>query len=280
MESYAYYNGVLGGRDEIRLPLSDRSVFFGDAVYDAAIVANGRIIWEDEHIDRLTANAARLEIATDTNQGELKNTLRRVVKKSNIKDAFLYFQISRNSLKRIHSATECKKSNLLITVEKFTLPNPEHPLSLITFPDERYGYCDIKTVNLLPSVLAASQADKKGCDEAVFIRNGIVTECSRSNIFIIKNGVLKTHPRSNRILPGIARQKIIDACEKLSIAVCESEFTLSELFDADEIIVSSTTKLCLGANSVDGIAVGGKNPHLQQKIYSELYKDFVTFGSI
>ena len=274
-EAYAYYNGSFGKCEEVTIPLSDRSICFGDAVYDAAIVMKGDIVWESEHINRLTSNASALEIPTNFSQDELRDTLQNVVKMSKIESAFLYFQISRDSICRVHSAKECLKSNLLITVEKFTLADPETPLSLITFPDKRYGYCNIKTVNLLPSVLAASEADRRSCDEAVFIRDGIVTECSRSNVFILKDGVLKTHPKSNRILAGITRQKIISACKQLSIDVLETEFTKEELFDADEILISSTTKLCLGAKLIDGIPVGGRCPDLRRKIYGELHNNLV-----
>ena len=126
-----------------------------------------------------------------------------------------------------------------------------------------------------PSVLAATAADEKGCDEAVFIRDGVVTECSKSNIFIVKDSIVKTHPKGKRILPGIARQKIIFACESLGIKVDETPFKVCELFDADEVLVSCTTKLCLGATLIDGRAVGGKNPDLRRLIYGELRKDLV-----
>ena len=279
MESYAYYNGIFGKRDEIRLPLSDRTIFFGDAVYDAALFANGNIVWENEHIDRFFKNCETLYIPVNFTKDELKAILRETAKKSNFSTSFIYFQLSRNLENRRHSAHGCQSSNLLITVEKFTLDNSEKKLSLITFPDKRYEYCNIKTVNLLPSVLAASEAERKECDEAVFVRDGIVTECSRSNIFILKDGKVKTHPADNRILPGIARQKIILACKRLGIEVSETSFPESELFDADEILVSCTTKLCLGATSLNGSKIGDKCPEIRRKIYGELYKDLVVFGS-
>ena len=275
MDSYAYYNGKFGKRSDIQIPLSDRSIFFGDAIYDAALVVNGKIVWEKEHINRFFESARALFIPIGFTKEELKQTLRETVKKSNFENAFLYFQLSRTLDKRLHSAKLCTQSNLLITVEKFTVPNSEKSLSLITFPDERYGYCNVKTVNLLPSVLAATAADEKGCDEAVFIRDGVVTECSKSNIFIVKDSIVKTHPKGKRILSGIARQKIIFACESLGIKVDETPFKVCELFDADEVLVSCTTKLCLGATLIDGRAVGGKNPDLRRLIYGELRKDLV-----
>ena len=278
MPALAYYNGKIGDREEIAIPLSDRSIFFGDAIYDAALAVNGNIVWEIEHIKRFFGNASALSIPLPYSEEQISALLRKIVKKSNYNCAFLYFQVSRNLDKRMHSARNCQKSNLLITVEKFTLQDSEKALSLITYPDKRYGYCNIKTVNLLPSVLAATFADNEGCDEAVFIRDGIVTECSRSNIFIIKDEKLLTHPKDERILPGIARQKILLVCQRLGIPAVERVFTEEELFSADEVLISSTTKLCLGANSVNGMAVGGKNPSLRRKIQGELHKEIDEFS--
>ncbi len=280
MDGYAYYNGAFGKREDLSIPLSDRAIFFGDGIYDAALTIGEKIIWEKEHIRRFFENAEALFLEPDFTQDGLKEILQEVVKKSKFDTGFLYFQLSRRLENRIHSARNAKKTSLLVTIEKFTLQNPENLLSLITYPDERYGYCNLKTVNLLPSVLAATAADEKGCDEAVFIRRGSVTECSRSNILIVKDGRVITHPNSNRILPGIARKKVISACRELGVPVDEVAFGKEALFSADEILITSTTKLCLGVKSIDGVNVGGKNPDLRRKIYVELHKEIDEFGKI
>ena len=98
-----------------------------------------------------------------------------------------------------------------------------------------------------------------GCDEGIFIKNGIVTECTKSNILIIKQGRVITHPISNRILPGVARAKLLEKCASSRIEVSERPFTKKELFTADEVLLTSTTKLCRRASTIDGKAVGGKN---------------------
>ena len=280
MDSYAYYNGKFGKRSDIQIPLSDRSIFFGDAIYDAALVVNGKIVWEKEHINRFFESASALFIPIGFTKEELKQTLRDTVKKSNFENAFLYFQLSRSLEKRAHSSKRSTSSNLLVTTEEFTLHDPSKKLSLITYPDKRYKYCNIKTLNLLPSVLAATEADKSQCDEAVFIRDGFVTECSRSNIFIAKGGVLKTHPRSDLILPGIARMKVIEAAEKLGLEVIETPFTKEEILSADEVIITSTTKLCLGAKIIDGVEIGAKNSALTDALYVELHREIDEFSSI
>ena len=173
----------------------------------------------------------------------------------------IYIQLSRSYDSRKHSALGCS-ANLLITIDPYKPSLYSPPMKLMTYEDKRYGYCDIKATNLLPAVLASTEAEEKGFDEAIFIRDGIVTECSKSNISILKQGRLITHPKSSRILPGITREHLLQICEEMGIPVYEEQFTLKELFTSDEIIVTSSTKLCRAVCEIDGIAVGGRGTEL------------------
>lgn len=278
MRSYAYYNGVFGKRKDIKVPLSDRALFFGDAIYDAAIGHSGKVFCEDEHIRRFLDNAERLNMRHTYSHAIISETLSEVISKSKLESYFLYFQLSRASESRVHSAKKCDSANLLITIEPFELADTSSTLSLITAEDLRYFYCDIKTVNLLPSVIAATKADHLGCDEAVFHRGNTVTECSRSNISIIKDGIVLTHPANNLILPGIARNHLLKACHELGIPFREVPFTLEELFCADEVLITSTTKLCKRATIIDGKAVGGKNSEMSSVICQYLEKEYLDFS--
>ena len=279
MISYAYYNGNFGKRNEISIPLSDRSIFFGDAVYDAAIGSYDRILWESEHIDRLLINAKRLGIEHEYTKAFLSELLREIAVKSMIKCYFLYFQLSRSSNMRIHSANNCK-ANLLITIDPITIEKRPKPLRLITAKDLRYGYCDIKTVNLLPAVLASTKAEKADCDEAVFVKDGFVTECAKSNISIINQGRIITHPKSSKILPGITREHLLSMCKEMSFTIEERPFTIDEMLRADEILVTSTTKLCRTVGYIDGTSVGGKDTHFAEMICQKMYKEFADFCKI
>lgn len=279
MDSYAYYNGKFGKKDEITIPLSDRSIYFGDAVYDAAIGSYDRILWEDEHLTRFLSNAERIGINHPYSKKYLSSLIREIAVKSMIEDYFLYMQLSRSSKDRVHSAVGTA-SSLLIIISPFLLTDVNIPLRLMTTEDMRYGYCDIKTVNLLPAVLVSTEAENKGFDEAVFIKNGIVTECAKSNISIIKQGRVISHPENNRILPGITREKLRESCLSLGIDFCECEFTKEEMMNADEIIVSSTSKLCRRVSEIDGTKVGGKNMELSQVICDDIYKKYIVFCKI
>ena len=276
MSSYAYYNGKFTKRDEITIPLSDRSIFFGDAIYDAAIGSYDRILWEDEHIQRFLDNANRIGIKHNLNEKYLSELLREVAIKSMIDSYFIYFQLSRDLKSRTHSANGCG-SNLLITIDPIEIKSNSTPLRLITVEDRRYEYCDIKTVNLLPAVLSATEAENAGCDEAVYTKKGIVTECTKSNISIIKKGRVISHPKSSRILPGITREHLRIICDTINVPFDEREFTFDELISADEILITSTTKLCKTVGYINSIPVGGKDGALASKICQKMHKEYADF---
>ena len=252
--SIAYYNGEFCDFSEVRVPLSDRCVFFGDGVYDAAIGRDGAVYLEKEHIDRFFGNAERMKIKLSISKTELSSLLSKVIKRNGFQQYFLYFQLTRTLNERMHSYGSESGSSLLITAKPHSFTN--HRLKLITANDIRYSMCDVKTLNLLPAVLASKSAEEHGCDEAVFIRDGIVTECAHSNIFIVKDDVVLTHPEGPFILPGVTRKRVLYICESLGIKYDEREFKKEDLFAADDVLVTSTTKLCAKVEKIDGINVG------------------------
>ncbi|MBQ6894512.1 MAG: aminotransferase class IV, partial [Clostridia bacterium] len=141
--------------------------------------------------------------------------------------------------------------------------------------DTRFLHCNIKTLNLIPAVIASQRAKEKGCTETVFHRSGRVTECAHSNVHIIKDGVFITAPTDNLILPGIARKHIIDACHRLGIAVSETPYTINDLMSADEVMISSAGSLCIAAEEIDGKKVGGKASEILKAIQDEVLREFM-----
>ena len=274
--SIAYYNGKICEIGEVAIPLSDRAVFFGDGIYDAAIGRGGVIYLEDEHIDRFVGNAGKMGIPLPFGKEELRSLLRELASRSGEECFFIYFQLTRYSQERRHACRERERSNLLITVTPAALPDPKRQITLVSYPDRRYGYCHIKTLNLLPAVLASSYAEGMGADEAVFYRGGTVTECAHSNISIIKGGTLITHPTDRRILPGITRAKMIGICREMGMAVAERPFTRRELAGADAVLVSSSSKLCLTAASIDGVPIRVRARELADGICRTFFEDFMA----
>ena len=258
MPSIAYYDGKLLPISETRIPLTNRAIFFGDAIYDAAIGRNGRIFLEAEHVDRFFQSAKLSGLSVPYERAELFELLERAVAFSALSEYFVYFQLSAIAEHRTH-ARAGSGASLLITVTPYSLPPVDSIIHLITFPDKRYDYCNIKAVNLLPAVFASCAAEASGAGEAVLHRGDTVTECAHSNVFILKGGELITHPKSERILSGISRGHMLRLAERLDIPAVERTFTLSELFSADEILITSTSKLCQRATRINGKGAGGKD---------------------
>ena len=273
MDALGYYNGKWGPLDEMTVPMNDRGCYFGDGVYDAAMAYNEVIFTLDEHVDRFFNSARLLQIELTYTKEELKKLLNEMVSKLGKGGLLVYWQATRGTGRRNH-AFSGGQSNLWIMIKPSVIVDLSQKVKLITVEDTRYLHCNIKTINLIPNILAAQKAEEAGCYEAVFHRGETVTECTRSNVHIIRNGTLITHPADNLILPGIARSHLIKTCNVLGIPVNEREFTVTELFDADEVLVSSTGSMCLPAEIADGKAVGGKASELVKKIQNYLMDEF------
>lgn len=225
-------------------------------------------------MDRFFNSAGLLKMEIPYTKAELGELLQEMVKKVDDGDQFVYWQLTRGTAPRKHAFPKDHKANLWITLTPCPVADTYKKIKLITCEDTRFLHCNIKTLNLLPSVMAAEKTEEAGCDEAVFHRGDIVTECAHSNVHIIKDGVFKTHPTDHYILPGIARAHLIKTCKALGIPVDETPFTVAELMDADEVIVSSSGSFCLAATEVDGTPVGGRAPELLKTIQDALVSDF------
>lgn len=275
MENLGYYNGKFGPLEEMMVPMDDRVCWFGDGVYDAGPCRNYKIFAIDEHIDRFFNSAALLDIKMPVTKQELKDLLNDLVKKVDTGDLFVYYQVTRGTGIRNHAFTE-GPGNLWVMLKPAVIPDGIEPIKLITVEDTRFFHCNIKTLNLIPSVMATEKAKEAGCQEAVFYRpGGRVTECAHSNVHIIKDGKLYTAPTDNLILPGIARAHLIRMCKKLNIAVSETPYTLDDLFQAEEVIVTSSSNLCLHACEIDGKPVGGKQPEMMELLRKSLLDEFL-----
>ena len=274
MNPIFYYDGKFYKPGEAAVPLTDRSLFFGDAIYDACLVKKGRPYLLDAHLDRFYRGYRALQIKPKMEKEKLRTLFCELCEKAGGEISFLYFQAARSAPKRRHFSDEGDTSHLLVTVTEGTVPQKDKALRLILTQDHRYDFCHIKTVNLLPAVLASTKAKAAGADEAVFVRGDTVTECAHSNISILKNGTLFTHPKSRRILPGTQREQLIRACRMLNIPVEEIPFSVKALFEADEIFVTSSSRLCQRASLVNGKAVGYKDEKLASYIMDDIFWDF------
>lgn len=262
MKTLGYYNGKFDEIENMTVPMLDRGCYFGDGVYDATYARNHKIFALEEHVDRFFRSAGLLDIKISQSKEEICHILREMVKKVDSPDQFVYWQATRGTAMRNHVYSEDMRANIWIMLKPGTIQDNFKTVDLRTAEDTRFYHCNVKTLNLIPSVMAATAADRDGLHETVLHRGERVTECSHCNVHIIKDGVFRTAPTDCLILPGIARAHLIGICKNNNIPVDETAFTVAEMMDADEVILSSVTGLCLAAATVDGKAVGGKAPEL------------------
>ena len=274
MKELGYYNGKIGELSEMTVPMNDRACWFGDGVYEAGMCRNGKIFALSEHVDRFFRSAAMLEITIPVSKEELKALLYDLIGKMDTGDLMVYYQVTRGSGPRAHAFPE-GPANLWVTLRPKTISPDLPPVSLITGEDTRFFHCNIKTLNLIPSVMANEKAKRAGCYECVFFRpGGRVTECSHSNVHILRDGTFFTAPTDELILPGIARAHLIAACKRLGIPVSETPFTVDQLKSADEIITSSSTAPCIRACRIDGREAGMRRPDLFEALHRAVFDEY------
>ena len=280
MKKLGYDNSKYDESEKMSIPMNDRAHYFGDGVYDATVCRN-YIIWNlQEHIDRLFNSARLLEIEPPCTKEELAETLQDLVKKLDSGNQLVYWQISRGTADRNHAFPRDVKSNLWITLRQRNITDTYQPIKVVTTEDTRFLHCNIKTLNLIPSVMAAEKAEKAGVEECIFHRNGRVTECTHSNVHIIRDGVLVTAPTDNLILPGIARANLIRVAKKLGYEVQEIPYTLEDLMNAEEVIITRCSAFCQPVCEVDGKKVGGRQPEMLKNLQDALMAEFLEYTNI
>jgi D-alanine transaminase len=266
MERVGYYNGQIGNVDEMTIPLCDRSVFFGDAVYEAVLVLDKKPFALDLHLDRLYNSLKLTKIPFTMKRDTLKKEIDKIISLSEGVQTMLYIQVSRGNAPRKHEFPQNAKPNLMMSITPLTLPSKDKKASLITIEDRRFTYCNIKTVNLLPNVFAAQKANEENATEVLQHRGDRLTEAAHSSILILKDSTLIMPPLDEYILPGITRLILENLCKDNGIATQTRIITVDEVLEADEIILCSTTKNILYVNTIDSKAVGGKDPVLAEKL--------------
>ncbi len=276
MKDLGYYNGKYDEIEKMSIPMLDRVCWFGDGIYDATYSHNHKIFDLEAHLNRFYNSAKLLDINMPMERAELARLLKELVLKVDDGDQFVYMQVTRGSGLREHIYCHGEQStpNLWITLTPCKVSDTYKPIDVITYEDKRFEYCNVKTLNLIPSCLAATAANRAGCSEAIFHRGEIVTECAHSNVSVFKNNTVITHPLDDKVLPGTARIRLLEFAQRLGYKTEEREYTLDELLNADEIVVHSTGSFCIPVKTVDGKPVGGKAPEMLKNIQDALVADF------
>ena len=276
MKDLGYYNGKYDRIENMYVPMNDRACFFGDGIFEVAYARNHKIYALSEHLDRMYDSAAMLGYNMPITKGEFASLLYELSLKVDSPDQLIYWQVSRGTEMRSHAPQSELTANIWVTIREKVMMPPYERAKLITFPDTRFFHCNMKTLNLLPTVMASIAAKDAGADEAIFHRDGMVTECAHSNLCIIrKDGAVQTAPADKLILPGVTRAHMIRACAELGIPCIEENFTLEEMMNAAEVVIVTSGAQFRPVKEIDGQSVGGGAPDLVAALQEKLYGNFL-----
>jgi D-alanine transaminase len=248
-----YINGKFTKLEELVLPIDERGHQFGDGVYEVIRVYDGNPFMLSEHLDRLISSSKAIKLQITHSKDDFKSLILEAINKSQLDNCNVYLQITRGIVTRNHLFPNVPVS-LTMTVrpaKPIELDTRATGVTAILHEDERWANCYIKSLNLLPNILAKQTAHEAGCYEAILVRDGLVTEGTSSNVFIIKNEKIYTTPLSRFILPGITRMAVKKVADQLNIEFIEKSFTPDELLASDEVFVTSTTSEILPVIKVD-----------------------------
>lgn len=277
MAAIAYVNGRYLPLHQASVNVEDRGYQFGDGIYEVLYVYRGRLVDEALHLQRLTRSLGEIELLRPMSSAALRIVIGEVLRRNRIETGLVYMQVTRGVARRDHPIpSPAPRPSLVITARR----KPEPPADIaawtaeaITLPDERWGRCDIKSTNLLPNVLARTEAKRAGAYEAIlYDAAGNVTEGAASTVWIVTHGgTLLTRNLDRHILPGCTRAALVEALADQGIGFEEREFSLDELRAAREIFLTSATSFIKPVVRLDGAAIGNGAAGATATALSELY---------
>jgi D-alanine transaminase len=282
-----YLNGEFFPRAEARVSVEDRAFVFGDGVYEVLRAINGQLFATRFHNDRLRRSLDGIRISLEESDSPERFTEigSQLLRENALLEgeATVYMQVSRGAAPRLHNfPSPPVRPSVYISVSRFKPYSDlaQSGATAISHPDLRWGRCDLKTLNLLPNVLAAQTAKERGAFEAMLIRDGVVTEGAKTNFFGVVDGTLRTHPCDNHILPGITRSVLRDLADGLNIGLDESPIKVSEMPRLNELFLTGTTTDVMPIVRVDDRPVGnGKPGELTRRLQKVLSESLASGGA-
>ena len=266
MSRIAYVNGRYLRHAEASVPVEDRGYQFADGVYEVAAVRGGRLVDETLHLDRLERSLRELAIALPMPRAALRVVMAETVRRNGVREGIVYLQVTRGVARREHAFPAAARPCLVVTARSQSFTRTDAlaatGAAVITVPDIRWGRCDIKSVGLLPNVLAKQKARQAGAYEAWLVdRDGFVTEGSSTNAWIVdQEGNLVTRHLDSAILGGCTRAALLELARTENVRINERKFTVAEAKAAREAFLTSTTSFVLPVTRIDGAAVAGGKP--------------------
>ncbi|MDE0083286.1 MAG: aminotransferase class IV [Gammaproteobacteria bacterium] len=280
-----YLNGAYLPREEARVSVDDRGFVFGDGVYEFTPLYRGRSLRLESRLERLRRGLRSLMI--DYDAGAVPGIYAGLIERNRLAEreaAALYIQVTRGTGPRTHAF---QRPAAAPTVYAFPTPLPtpdpaawEAGLTAVTVPDTRWGRVDLKTLQLLPNVLAQEAAVRAGADEAILVRDGLALEGGRSNLFTVLDGIARTHPASNQILPGITRAMILELAAERGCEIREMPTPVDALADASEVFMTGSSTEIKSVVQIDGRPVGDGAPGpVARELYGAL-REAVASGRL
>lgn len=255
----AFVNGRFMPLDRARVSVEDRGFQFGDGIYELVRTYNGALFHAAEHVARMERSARAIDLPLVYSQKRWRSILESAYYRSGLREAKLYIQITRGPAPRDHAYPKRARPTAIVTVRPMTIIDPKvraRGAEAITTPDIRWGRCDIKSLTLLPNVMARQKARSQGALEAIFVRDGLITEGSGSNVFAVIDGRVTTPPDGPMLLSGITRELVLELARGAGLPVDEKELPLEHALAAEELFLTGTTLEVMPIARVDGRRIG------------------------
>lgn len=261
-----YVNGQYLPEEQATVSVFDRGFLFADAVYEVTAIINGKLVDFENHIARLQRSCHELQLDLPYSVDEIKQIHTQLIERNNINEELIYLQFTRGNAKQRNFLFPDKetKPTLVLFAQKTNIVDSlkvKNGITAVTVEDIRWGRCDIKTVALLAASLAKEHAKQQGADDAIFVKDGIVTEGSSSNCFIVNQyNQLQTRGLTHEILPGITRKAVISLAQEQGIEIIEKAFSLEEMLTAKEVFMTSATTLVCPVIKINHQVIGDGKP--------------------
>jgi D-alanine transaminase len=272
-----YLNGDFMPIEQAKISVLDRGFIFGDGVYEVIPVYSRRPFRLAEHLVRLQSSIDAIRLANPHPASKWTELVGKIIAGNPWEDQNVYLQITRGAARRDHAFPKGLKPTVFVMASELVPPSAELVRSgakAIVLPDYRWLRCDIKSTSLLGNCMLRTLAADEGCAEAILVRDGVLTEASASNVFIVKNGTVLTPPKSHLILPGITYDVVLEILRANAIAHEVRPVAESELRSAEEIWVTSSSREVLAITTLDGKPVGGGKPGPVGERVHALYQQY------
>ena len=279
MGDVAFVNGRFMPLAEAMVSVEDRGFQFGDGVYEVIRTYHGDLFQLDAHVARLEKSAKAIALGNPYSVQQWKGFIREGIRLGGYEESKIYLQLTRGAAPRDHTFPQAAPPTVVMTIR--IMPSPQRAIyrtgvDVMTVDDFRWGRCDIKSLNLLPNVMARQRAKEAGAFEAIFVRSGLISEGAVSNVMMVRGGVLMTPKEDERILSGITRAVVLDLARKEGVPIREQDISLDELRAADEVLLTGTTIEILPVSRVDGSTIGNGKPGDVTESISARFQDMVS----